>query len=61
MDYRLLKFVFIYVIGTFTLMTYSQVTRNQPVMQEKVYKIIGRTKLKLYIYQPAERNDLEQL
>ena len=61
MNYKFFKYVFLYVISTFTLITYSQVSSNQPVMQEKVYKTIGLTKLKLYIYQPSERNDLEKL
>jgi acetyl esterase len=61
MNHKLFKYVFLHVINTFTLITYSQVSGNQPVMQEKVYKTIGLTKLKLYIYQPSELNNLEKL
>ena len=61
MNYKLVKYLFLVVISTFTWLTYSQVPGDQPEVQTMVYKTIGWTKLKLYIYQPAERNDLEQL
>jgi len=61
MNYKFFKYIILHVISTFTLITYSQVSSNQPVMQEKVYKTIGLTKLKLYIYQPSELNNLEKL
>lgn len=61
MNYKLFKYIFLYVISTFTLITYSQVSSDQSVMLEIVYKTIGLTKLKLYIYQPSERNNLEKL
>ena len=61
MKYKLFNYLFLVVICAFTGLTYSQVPGNDPVMQTKVYKTIGLTKLKLYIYQPSERNDMEKL
>jgi len=61
MNYNLFKYLFLVVIWTFTGLTYSQVPGNEPVMQTKVYKTIGLTKLKLHIYQPSERNDMGKL
>ena len=59
--HKLFKYLFLVVISTFSWLTYSQVPGDQSEVQTKVYKTIGRTKLKLYIYQPSERNALEQL
>jgi acetyl esterase len=61
MNYKNFKYLFLVVIWTFTGLTYSQVPSNELVMQTKVYKTIGLTKLKLHIYQPSERNDKEKL
>jgi acetyl esterase len=61
MNYKLFKCIFLVVISTFTLTTYSHASSDQPVMQEAVYKTKGLTKLKLYIYQPSGRNNLEKL
>jgi acetyl esterase len=61
MNKKNFKYLFLFVIWTFTGLTYSQVPGNEPVMQTKVYKTIGLTKLKLHIYQPSERNDMEKL
>ncbi|MBE0673945.1 MAG: alpha/beta hydrolase fold domain-containing protein [Bacteroidales bacterium] len=61
MNYKLFKYLFLVVISTFSLPTYSQVSSDKPVIQEKVYKTIGLTKLKLYIYQPSIQNNLEKL
>jgi acetyl esterase len=55
------KYLFLLVIWTFTGLTYSQIPGNEPIMQTKVYKTIGLTRLKLHIYQPSERNELEKL
>jgi len=55
------KYLFLVAIWTLTGLTYSQVPGNEPIMQTKVYKTIGLTKLKLHIYQPSERNDMEKL
>jgi acetyl esterase/lipase len=55
------KYLFLLVTWTFTGLTYSQVPGNDPVMQTKVYKTTGFKKLKLHIYQPSERNDMEKL
>ena len=60
MNNKNFKYLFLFVIWTFTGLTYSQVPGNEPVMQTKVYKTIGLTKLKLNIYQPFERNDMEK-
>ena len=61
MNYKNFKYLFLVVIWTFTGLTYSQVPGNEPIMQTKVYKTIGLTKLKLHIYQPSERNHKEKL
>jgi acetyl esterase len=61
MNNKNFKYLFLIVIWTFTGLTYSQVPGNEPVMQTKVYKTIGLKKLKLHIYQPSERNDMEKL
>jgi len=61
MDNKYFKYLFLLLIWTFTGLTYSQVPGNEPVMQTKVYKTVGLTKLKLHIYQPSERNDMEKL
>jgi acetyl esterase len=59
--YKLFNYLFLVVVCAFTGLTYSQVTGNEPVMQTKVYKTISSTKLKLYIFQPSVRNDMEKL
>lgn len=61
MKYKLFNYLLLVVICAFTGLTYSQVPGNEPIMQTKVYKTIGLTKLKLHIYQPSERNDMEKL
>ena len=61
MNNKNFKYSYLVVICTFTGLIYSQVPGNGPVMQTKVYKTIGLTKLKLHIYQPSKRNDLEKL
>lgn len=61
MKYKLINYLFLVVISTSTGLAYSQITINEPVIQTKVYKTIGLTKLKLYIYQPSERSDREKL
>jgi acetyl esterase/lipase len=61
MNIKNFKYLFLVVIWSFTGLTYSQVPGNEPIMQTKVYKTIGLTKLKLHIYQPSERNDKEKL
>lgn len=61
MNNRLFKYLFLVVISTFSWLTNSQVLGDQPLVKTKVYKAIGWTKLKLYIYQPSERNELEKL
>ena len=61
MNKKNFKYLFLVVILTFTGLTFSQVPGNEPVMQTRVYKTIGLTKLKLHIYQPSERNDMEKL
>jgi acetyl esterase len=59
--YKLFNYLFLVVISSFTGLTYSQVPGSEPVMQTKVYKTIRSTKLKLYIFQPSVRNDMERL
>jgi len=59
--YKLFNYLFLVVGCAFTALTYSQVTGNEPVMHTKVYKTISLTKLKLYIFQPSVRNDMEKL
>jgi acetyl esterase len=61
MKYKLISYLFLVVICAFTGLTCSQVPGNNPIMHTKVYKTIGLTKLKLYIFQPSERNDMEKL
>jgi acetyl esterase len=61
MKYKLFNYLFLVEIYAFTGLTYSQVPGNEPVMQTKVYKTISSTKLKLYIFQPSVRNDMEKL
>jgi len=60
MKYKLFNYLFLLVICAFTGLTYSQVPGNEPVMQTKVYKTIGLTKVKMYIYQASDRDDLKQ-
>jgi len=61
LNYIFLKYLLLVVTSTFSWVTYSQVTGNQPEVHKKVYKTIGRTELKLYIFQPSEHNYQEQL
>jgi acetyl esterase len=61
MKYKLFNYLFLVMISSFTGLIYAQVPGDEPSMQTKDYKTIGLTKLKLYIYQPAERTNLEQL
>jgi acetyl esterase/lipase len=61
LNYKFLKYLLLIVTSTFSWVTYSQVPEDQPEVHTKVYKTIGWTKLKLYIYQPSEHNDQEQL
>jgi hypothetical protein len=61
MKYKLFIFLLLVVISSFTGLIYSQVPDNGYVMQTKVYKTIRLTKLKLYIFQPSVRNDMEKL
>jgi acetyl esterase len=61
LKYKLFNYLFLIVISSFTGLTYSQVQGNEPVMQTMVYKTIRSTKLKLYIFQPSVRNDMEKL
>ena len=60
MKYKLFNYLFLVVICAFTGLTYSQVPGNEPVMQTKVYKTIGLTKVKMYIYQDSDRDDIKQ-
>jgi acetyl esterase/lipase len=60
MNNKLLKSLLLIVISTITGLIYSQVPSDEPVMQTRVYKTICLTKLKLYVYQPSERNDIEK-
>lgn len=60
MKYKLPIFLLLVVISSFTGLIYSQVPDNGYVMQTKVYKTIRLTKLKLYIFQPSVRNDMEE-
>jgi acetyl esterase/lipase len=59
------KFLLLLVINIVVDPTYSQDPKYKPLsttlMEKEVYKTIGWTKLKLYIYRPSERNALEQL
>jgi acetyl esterase/lipase len=61
MNKKNFKYLFLLVIWAFTGLTYSQVPGNGPVMQTRVYKTKGLKKLKLHLYQPTERNDIEKL
>jgi acetyl esterase len=61
MNSKLCKYFFLVMVSTFTWLAYSQVPGNQPVMEKKVFKTIGLTKLKLYIYRPSEQNRSEKL
>jgi acetyl esterase len=61
LKYKFLKYLLLVVINTFSWVTYSQVQEDQLEVHTEVYKTIGWTKLKLYIYQPSEHNDQEQL
>jgi acetyl esterase/lipase len=61
LKYKFLKYLLLAVINTFSWVAYSQIPEDQPEVHTKVYKTIGCTKLKLYIYQPSEHNDQEQL
>jgi acetyl esterase len=61
MKYKLISYLFLVVICTFTELTYSQVPGNGYVTQTRVYKTVRFTKLKLYIFQPSVRNDTGKL
>jgi hypothetical protein len=56
MTNKLTKLLLLVVISMLTSVTYSQAPKDQPapltVMKTKVYKTIGLTRLKLYIFQP---------
>jgi acetyl esterase len=61
LNYKFLKYLLLVVTSTFSYITYSQVPGDQPEVHTKIYKTIGWTKLKLYIFQPSEHDDPEQL
>jgi len=61
LDYEFLKYLLLCVVMALPHLMYSQVPSDQPVKEKKVYKTIALTKLKLYIYQPSERNGMEKL
>ena len=56
-----LKYLMLFVVIVIPHSMYSQVSNDQSIMEKEVYKTIGLTKLKLYIYQPSERNYMEKL
>lgn len=62
---KLSKVLLLVVINIITCLTYSQYSKDQPtslnVMDTKVYKTIGRTKLKMYIFQSAEHKNNERI
>ena len=60
LNYIFLKYLLLVVISTFSWVTYSQVPGDQPKVHTKVYKTIGWTNLKLYIFQPSVHNYQEQ-
>jgi acetyl esterase/lipase len=57
---KFLKYLLLVVTSTFSWVTYSQVAGDQPEVHTVVYKNIGWTKLKLYIFQSPEHNYQEQ-
>ena len=61
LNYEFLKYLLLVVIIVLPHFNCSRAPKERPGMEKKVYKTIGFTKLKLYIYQPSERNDLEKL
>lgn len=61
MDNKLFKLIFLWVNCSVSLLTFSQVPAGQSFPVEKVYKTFGLTKLKMYIYQPSDRNSSEKL
>ena len=61
MNYKLLTYLFLLSLNGLSLLTYSQIPIEQPGMESKVYKTIGDTKLKLYIFQPSDHKNGERL
>lgn len=61
MIYMTTKLLILVATNVLTCLTYSQAPKDYPAslisLETKVYKTIGYTKLKLYIFQPAERKD----
>jgi len=57
---KFLKYILLVVTSTFSWVTYSQVPGDQSEVHTEVYKNIGWTKLKLYIFQPPEHNYQKQ-
>jgi acetyl esterase len=55
------KYVLLVLLCTFSGLTYSQLPGDEPAELSRVYKTIGRTKLKLYICQPPEWNKSAKL
>jgi len=49
---EILKYVMLCVLIALPSMMYSQVPNYELVPEKKVYKTIGISRLKLYIYQP---------
>jgi acetyl esterase len=57
MKTKFLKYLLLFVINILTCMTYSQDPKDRPtpliVTKTRIYKTMGLTKLKLYIFQPS--------
>jgi acetyl esterase len=58
---KILKYVMLCVLIALPIMMYSQVPNYALVPEKKVYKTIGFSRLKLYIYQSAKRDDTVNL
>ena len=58
-----LNFKYLIIFGLVTLPSflYSQSTSVKSIQEERTYKTIGRTELKVNIYQPAKRNTKAKL
>jgi acetyl esterase len=61
MNFRLLKYLFLVLINILPCRIYSQVQNDPPKVEARIYKTVGLTTLKLFIFQPSVRKDGERL
>ena len=65
MSYKPFKLLLLVLVNIFTCVTYSQIPQEEVssifTMKTMIYKTIGSTELKVYIYQPIGLKDNEKL